>query len=421
MLEVFRYLQKKGIVDALYIIAPLKVCLLVWPLEVEKWANFNGLTVRVLHGTKKDKLITEEADIYILNPDGLEWFSKHTDEIYENSMLVIDESTKFKHSNTKRFKTLKKLLPLFCRRYILTGSPIPNGMLDLFGQIYILDEGASLGRYITHYKQKFFYPSGYNGYDWQLGDGMDEVIFKKIKPLIHRLDAKDHLTLPPLIIKDVVVELPKSAMKIYKDIEKEFITELKEGTIIANNAAVASSKCRQVANGGVYFSDPETGLFAKEYMHIHDEKIKACIDLVEELSGRPALIAYETKHDLARLQKAFPKAPSIGGHTKSKDVIKFEKDWNNNKIPVGLVQPASVAHGLNLQEGGEAIIWHSLTYNLEFYEQLYQRVYRQGQKKTVYMYHIIAKGTIDPVILRAIASKDEEQKSFLQIMKDEYL
>ncbi len=420
ILEIYRKLKKKGLVDAMYVVAPLKVCLLVWPLQIKEWSNFKDLKVIVLHGTKKDQLVKDEADIYVMTPDAIKWMLNHTNEIYENSMLVIDESTKFKHSNTKRFKYLKQFIKYFDRRYILTGSPIPNGMLDLFGQIYILDEGATLGRYITHYRNKYFYSSGFGGYTFRIIPGMDKQILKDIKPIVHRLDAKDHLSLPDLVVKNIEVELPPKVKVFYKELEKEMIAEINDKKLIANNAAVVSSKCRQIANGGVYIGDGKE----REIKHLHDEKTNACIDLVEELSGENVAIAYDTKHDLERLQKAFKVGkvlpPHIGGGVPSKSVIQIEKDWNLGSIPVLLLQPASTAHGLNLQKGGHVIIWHSLTFNLEHYEQLYQRFWRQGQTETTYMYHIITKGTVDATVLRALRHKDVVQKSALEYLKDEY-
>lgn len=417
ILTAFSDLQKKGLVDALYIVAPLNVCILVWPLEVAKWDNFKHLKINVLHGPKKDNLVQEEADVYVMTPDSLPWLLKNTEHLYDNAMLVIDESTKFKATNTLRFKTLKKVLKYFNRRHILTGSPVPNGMLDLFGQLYILDEGASLGKYITHYKNEYFYASGYKGYESILQNGGKERIMKKVKGIVHVLDSKDHLTLPPLITKDIIIELPKKVMGTYKDVKEEMITFLKEGKVIAGNAAVVTSKCRQIANGGVYIGEEPN----RETVHLHTEKIKACVDLVEELSGAPAIIAYDTHADLERLQKAFPKAPHIGGGITTTRVVEIEKDWNDSKIPVLLIQPASAAHGLNLQRGGRAVIWHSLTWNLEYYEQLYQRVWRQGQEHTVYMYHIIARDTIDETIMRAIAAKDVVQKDLLKMLKEDCL
>jgi SNF2 family DNA or RNA helicase len=326
-------------------------------------------------------------------------------------MLVVDESTRFKHGNTQRFKTLKPYLREFKRRYILTGSPAPNGLLDLFGQCYLLDGGAALGGYITHYRMEHFDPVGFGGYQWALKPGHDKLIEEKLRPLVMRLSAEDYLDIPPLINNTVTVTLPDAAMKVYREMETLLVAQVKDEQVVAANAAAATTKCRQIANGGIYHEG------GSEWSHIHEAKVEAVKELVEELSGKPALVAYEYRHDLERLQRAFPDAPHIGGGVSAAAFARIEHEWNRGEIPVLLAQPQSVAHGLNLQGTGAAVIWAGLTWDLEVAEQFVRRVWRQGQKETVVQHFIVAKGTVDEVVMRALARKDKTQSSLLAALK----
>lgn len=408
-----KILKKEKLVNKVLIIAPLRVCYLVWPKELAKWEDFKGLTMQILHGKDKEKNLYKEADIYVINPEGLTWLVKHNLKKLGFDMLGIDESSKFKAANTKRFKLLKLVLPIFRRRVIMTGSPSPNGMMDLFSQIFILDGGAALGRFITHYRNEFFYPSGFGGYEWKLQNGAEQQIQQKIKPLVLRMEAKDYLELPELIENNIYVELPAEARRAYKEMEDELFVDLAKGDIVAANAAAASMKCRQIANGGVY--DEEQGVH-----QLHMEKAEAVKELIEELQGTPALVAYDFAHDLGRLQKALGKnVPYIGGGVSPKRSQKIEKAWNAGEIPVLLGHPASVAHGLNLQNAGNHVIWHSLTWNFENYDQFNKRILRQGSKhKKVFVHHIIAEKTVDIAILTALKFKDNSQRSLLAGLKD---
>lgn len=395
------------------LVAPLRVCYLVWPKEIEKWKDFNKMTFQILHGKDKERNLEKPADIYIINPEGLEWLLQKNFKKLGFDMLVIDESSKFKAANTKRFKLLKTVLHHFRRRYILTGSPSPNGMMDLFSQIYILDGGAALGRYITHYRNTYFYPSGYGGYEWKLQDGAEKQIQDKIKPLVLRLEAKDYLELPELIENNIWVELPKAARHAYKEMEAELFIALKKGDVVAANAAASSMKCRQIANGGVYDE-------FRAVHHIHMEKAEAVKELIEELQGTPALVAYDFEHDLDRLLKTLGKdTPHIGGGVSPKRSQELERAWNAGELATLLAQPASVAHGLNLQNAGNHVIWHSLTWNFEYYDQFIRRVLRQGSKhKKVFVHHILAENTVDEAILTALKFKDGTQRSLLAGLKD---
>ena len=412
-IAAFKILKKEKLVRKALVIAPLRVCYLVWPKELAKWKDFDGLTMEILHGKDKEKNLHKPADIYIINPEGLEWLLKQDIKKLGFDILGVDESSKFKASNTKRFKLLKAVLHLFKRRIIMTGSPSPNSMMDLFSQIYIVDGGASLGKFITHYRNNYFYPSGFGGYEWKLQDGAEKRIQDKIKPVTLRLEAKDYLELPELIENNIYIQLPKLAREAYKEMEDELFVALKNGDVVAANAAAASIKCRQIANGGVYDDDHNT-------FHLHTEKAEAVKDIVEELQGTPALVAYDFEHDLARLLKVLGKdTPYIGGGVSPKRSAEIERAWNAGELPVLLGHPASVAHGLNLQNAGNHVIWHSLTYNFENYDQFVKRILRQGSKhKQVFCHHIIAEQTVDVAILTALKFKDSTQRSLLAGLKE---
>lgn len=412
ILGAFQVLKRKGLVENMLVIAPLRPAYSVWPAEVQKWDEFKDLKIVVLHGPNKDSLLCSDADIFVINPAGLDWLFKSMEGAPGWwDILVVDESTQFKHSNTKRFKTLKKYLPKFKRRYILTGSPAPNGLLDLFGQVYILDLGNALGRFITHYRNNYFDTPYIGSFVWYPRPNAPAEIYRKLQPLVLRMSEQDYLTLPPLINNTVEVELEPAALKAYYQMEVALAAEIEQNLIVAVNAAVASSKCRQIANGGIFHEGGE------EWSNIHTAKSGAVAEIVEELSGKPCLVAYEFRHDLERLRAIFPEAPIIGGGVPPHRFREIERAWNSGTIPVLLAQPQSVAHGLNLQGTGAAVIFHSIPWDLEVYEQLVRRVWRQGQKDRVVVHHIVAKGTIDEVIMQTLGKKTKTQQALLDALK----
>ena len=419
-LSAFSLLKEAGIVSNMLVICPLRPMYETWPKEIKKWDDFHNLKFVFLHGKNKnlDEKYISKNDIFLINPEGLKWLS--TFDKWPFDMLVVDESTKFKNNRSKRFQMLKLRLGQFKRRYILTGTPAPNGLIDLWPQIYILDGGEALGKYVTHYKRKYFYPLISNGrivYKWGLAAGSEEVISQKIKPITIRLDQADYLKLPKLVFKDYYIDLPPKAMKIYKEMEKHFIIELEKIKIVtAVNAAAMSMKIRQIANGGIYTNSK------KEWENIHFEKAKLAAEIVDELAGQRVLISYDFKHDRERLMKELKEFDPryIGGGVSATAAKKRLEDWNGGKYPVLLGHPASVSHGLNLQAGNH-IILHSLTWNLEDYDQFIKRLWRQGQDKPVFVYRIIARNTIDEVIIKALAGKSHTQQSLLDKLKKEYL
>jgi SNF2 family DNA or RNA helicase len=416
-LASFKILKSKGFAAKLLIIAPLRPCYKVWPDEIKKWKDFSDLSYTILHGKDKQKNLSLDVDIYIINPEGLSWLFDPRTIKPMFDVLCVDESSKFKNSTTQRFKLLKPFLSSFIYKWILTGTPVPNGLTDLFGQIYILDQGASLGRYITHYRREFFDQTGYGGYEYiPKPDAFNRVV-EKIKPLILQLSAEDHLKMPERINVNIKVDLDAGARAIYKKVEDGFYAEIENRTVVAANAAVAGGKCRQIANGAVYSTMDLEMSSKKSYVEIHDAKLDALEDLLEELGGKPVLVLYEFDHDRQRLLSRFPDAQVLGSGTSPKHLDEIISGFNAGTIPLLLGHPASMGHGLNLQESCHHVIWFGITWNLEFYDQAIARVYRQGQQATsVFIYHLVASNTLDEKVLKVLTTKDRTQQTLLSAL-----
>jgi SNF2 family DNA or RNA helicase len=437
-----KMLLKKKVVKKVLIIAPLRVCHLVWPAEQKKWKDFSGLRVIVLHGPDKDQLLQQDADIYVINPEGLDWLtqvvktrSPRTGKVsvsvdlkrfkkFGFDLLVVDELSKFKHTSSGRFKILKKIRGTFSRIWGLTGSPAPNGLLDLFGQCFILDGGRSLGTFITNYRMKYFIKD-HSGFGWDLTPGSDQLIYERIAPLVLRMSAEDYLDMPDLIENRIRVDLPEKARIIYDKVEADLFAAIDKRIVVASTAAVASVKCRQIANGGIYL-EPELEQLLKgfkpkrEWVNLHTAKIEALQDLVDELQGKPLFVAYDFEHDMDRIKTAFgDDIPFIGSGVNMKKTKEIEKAWNDGKIPLLFAHPQAVAHGLNLQESGSHVCWHSLTWDYELWDQFIRRIYRQGSKASHVTVHcIIARDTIDESIIGAIKSKRKGQNALFEALKE---
>lgn len=404
-------LFKTGHVKRVLVVAPIRPMYMVWPKEIQKWDHTSHLRYAILHGKDKESAVHDIAHVYLINPEGLKWLvaSGGLDKINPD-VLVIDESTKFKDSQTSRFKLLKPYLRQFKRRIILTGEPAPNGYMDLFGQMYIVDMGNALGRFITHYRANYFYPSGYGGYDFKLQHGAKERIQDRIRPCVMRLAAEDHLDMPELIFNDILVGLDAKSMETYKQFEDGFFAVIQDTAVMAPNGAAAGSKCRQVANGGVY----DEGHLA---LHVHDVKTDALRDLVEQLQDQPLLVFYEFQHDLDRIKKAYPNAPCLTGLTGAKlDAV--ISSFNKGDIPILLAHPLSGGHGLNLQESCHHVCYYGLGWDLDTYHQSYKRVWRQGQPSNrVFVHRIIAKDTLDEYVAKVLAKKEVVQNELNEALK----
>ena len=413
-LTAFERRKKKEPHLKMLIVAKLRICHMVWPKEIKKWGF--DYTCSVLHGNKKDKLFEDDADIHLVNYEALKWLAPKLKGANRGKYqwCTLDESSKIKNSAAKRSKMLHNLAPQFDYRLILTGSPTPKSLLDIFSQIKFLDFGYRLGRYITKFRNEYFYPTGYMGYDWQPFDNTEERITAKLKDIVIRVSHEEAgIELPKENAVIRRVQLPTKAKKIYDELEKDYVAQVEDETITAASAAVATNKLRQVANGGIFNAEHVA-------QSIHDEKTEELIEIVEELQGSPVLVAYEYQHDLERLLEAFPDAPHIGGGVKTAESLKIEADWNAGKIPVLLGQPDSIAHGLNLQDGGcHTVVFYALTWNLENYEQFIQRVLRQGNKaEFVTVIHIVAEGTVDEDVLVSLYAKDQTQQTFLNSLEE---
>ncbi len=422
-LGAFKILQNEGVVNRMLVVAPVRVAYNVWPAEVAKWKDFNHFKIVVLHGHNKTvaNLKDPDVDIYVINPEGLQWLlTKENFKLLGCEMFVLDESSKFKNTQTKRFKLLRPYLPKFSRRLILTGSPRPNGWLDLFGQVYIMDLGRALGSYITHFRNKYFNSTGFGGYTYVLQEGKDKEIQKAIKPYVMRLEAEDYIDIPKLIEPVIEVDLPPSAREMYDEMEDELIIMLDDGlSLEAPTAAAARTKCAQIANGALYTNPDGLEVRGKyDYINIHDAKLDAMEEFLAERNGSPTLVLYYFKHDLLRIRKRFGDLPSLSEVSPAKGKA-MEDAWNRNEIPVLLAQPGSVGHGLNLQSGqANHLLWYSLPDNFDDYDQTNRRLRRSGNENShVFAHRIVARRTVDVAKGFLLARKGRGQKDFLDAMK----
>lgn len=414
-LQAIKALKDAGQVRKVLILAPLRPAHAVWGPEILKWDNFCTLSYTVLHGPKKDERLKENTDIHILNFDGITWFNHAVTKLgkFEYDLLVVDEISYLRNTRTQRFKALSPLLDKFKRRYGLTGSPAPNSLLDIFGPQLVVDRGATFGKYISHFRNKYFYQTGYGGYEYKLLPNAEQQIYDALSGKVLRMAALDYLEMPELITNQIYVDLPDAAMKVYKELEVQLMATLGDHSVSAMNAAVAVGKCQQVANGAVYLDGTE-----KEIKLLHREKLTVVEDLVEEMYGKPVLIGYHYKHDLVALKEAFPDAPVIGSGITGDELNRIIDLWNAGEVPVLLAHPQSAGHGLNLQGAGHAVIWYSLTWSLEVYEQFVRRLWRQGQRNNIVVHQIIARKTIDEAIVKALDRKDGTQQRLLNAIKE---
>lgn len=411
-LGAFSILKRTGHAKRMLVIAPLRPCYTSWPSEIKKWAEFNDLRYVIVHGPDKEEALECDADVYIINVDAVKWLfdPDHRRWMKINAdILCVDESTKFKHTNTERFKAIKKRLVEFNRRWILTGTPAPNGLLDLFGQMFIVDSGAALGRFVTHFKNEFF-EQDYSGYNWIPRPNALESITERIKPKTIRLRAEDYLNMPELQTVDIKVDLPPDARALYRKMEKDFLVMLGDDALIAANAAVAGMKCRQIANGAMYTSAPM-------YEEIHDAKIRALEDLVDELSGQPVLIIYEFQHDYERLNRVIP-GPNLTG-TSGDRLVRLVEEFGSASVPLLYGHPASMGHGIDgLQRRCHHIILFGLTWDLELYDQVIARIWRQGQSSEhVMLYRILASKTMDEKVAKVLEGKDRTQRALSMALR----
>lgn len=387
------------------VIAPKRVAEDTWGRELHKWEHLEGLTVSKVLGTEKQRkdALRADADIYIINRENVCWLCENHE--WDFDTVIIDELSSFKSNKAQRFKALMKQRPKVTRIVGLTGTPAPNGLLDLWPQMKLLDMGQRLGRFIGAYRERFFLPDKRNReiiYSYKPKQGAEEKIYELISDICISMKAIDYLPMPEYISSNVEVEMDGKEQKLYDAMEAEMVLKVGADELDAVNAAALSNKLLQMANGAVYGED-------RKVIHIHDRKLDALEDLIEAANGKPVLVAYWFKHDRERIRERF--------EVRDIDTQKDIEDWNNGNIPVALIHPASAGHGLNIQDGGSTIIWFGLTWSLELYQQLNARLWRQGQKHTVVVEHIITKGTVDEDVVSALGRKDAGQSALIAAVR----
>jgi len=408
-LSAIKKLIDLGEIEKVLVIAPLRVAKKTWPSEINKWDHLKVLTYSVAVGTEKERedALDKDVSIHIINTENIEWYINKLGIYNHYDMLVIDEISKFKSISAKRTKALINVRNRFVRCIGLSGTPCSNGLMDLFAEYRILDKGIRLGKYITHFREKYFDPDKRNAnviFSYKPKQFAEEAIYEQIKDITLSLKAIDHLKMPELITTEVSVELDSIESNIYLELKKDMIVSLQDKEIDAVNAASLSNKLLQMANGAVYDED-------KQVIRIHDRKIDALEDLLEAQNGKSVLVAYWFKHDKERIKERFECREILT----SKDI----DDWNSGLIKIGLIHPASCSMGLNLQDGGSSLIWFGLTWSLENYIQTNARLYRQGQKDTVVIHHIITKNTIDEQVMKALQNKNVTQEALIEAVKAE--
>ena len=404
-------------VSKVLVIAPLRVAMDTWPAEIRKWDHLRDLDVSVIVGDAKTRTaaINRPAMVYIINRENTKWLVEYYEKNgrrWDFDCVVIDELSSFKNHQSQRFKWLRKIRPYVKRWIGLTGTPTSNGLMDLWAEIGILDGGERLGRFIGRYREAYFRPGAMNPhtgivYQYTIRPGAEEQIYRKISDITISMKALDYLKMPEYVSVTHEVQMSPAERDIYDRMKNDLIIPLEDGDIDAVNAASLSNKLLQMSNGAVYDENQSVRL-------IHQRKLEMLEDLIEAANGQPVLVAYWFRHDKARIQEYLK---SIGCETREIKESKDIQDWNAGKIPVALIHPASAGHGLNIQDGGHILIWFGLTWSLELYMQANARLWRQGQKNTVTIHHIITKGTVDEDVMAALEAKDVTQEKLIAAVK----
>ena len=395
------------------VIAPLRVARNTWGAEIEKWDHLRGLRYSVAVGTETERMaaLKREADIYIINRENVQWLISESGISFDFDMVVIDELSSFKNHQTKRFRALMKVRPKVKRIVGLTGTPSSNGLMDLWAEFRLLDMGERLGRFIGQYRTSYFRPDKQNGqvvFSYKPLPGAEKQIYGRISDITISMKSTDHLQMPELINSRYTVYLSEKEDSRYENLKKDLVLQLPDGDITAANAASLSGKLSQMANGAVYTDAGET-------VAIHERKLDALEDIIEAANGKPVLVAYWFRHDLERIAERLQKLKVPCSRLDTDSSI---RKWNAGAIPVALIHPASAGHGLNLQSGGNTLVWFGLTWSLELYQQTVARLWRQGQaSETVVVQHIITKGTIDERIMKALSEKDTTQAALIDAVK----
>lgn len=410
-LAAFKRLKDAGLARTMLVIAPLRACRLVWRQEGQKWSEFRDLKFSFLHGPKKADRLRDDADIWLINPAGVAWLCQHFNmRQLPFDIVAIDELTAFQNPQAERSKALRKRTERVPRKWGLTGSFAAKGYMGVFGEMLVLDGGAALGKYITHYRDQYFQVD-YNGFDYELMPGGAKRIEEKLAPYMFYMDEKDYAQLPPVVDNIIDLEMEPKERAIYDRMKKEMVAELPGGVITAANKAACYSKLAQMANGAVYI-DKAT----HKVEHLHDLKLDAIAELVEELNGVPLMVAYEFQHDLWRLRERFGKdLPYLGSGTTPAQEETWVNAWNANKLPIFAIHPASAGHALNLHEGGAMhLAWFGVTWDWELYDQLIRRIRRGGSKATQIFNHLLkVRDTMDELKMDALRDKDMTERRMM--------
>ena len=415
-LTAMQELFARGDIHKALVIAPLRVARDTWPEEIRKWDHLNHLTFAVAVGTadERRRALTVSSQITLINRENVPWLVEYLGKRFDYDMIVVDELSSFKNWEAKRFRALMKIRPSVKRIVGLTGTPSPNGYMDLFAEYRVLDMGERLGRFIGKYRETYFLPDRWgNGqiYSWKLRAGAEDAIFQKISDITVSMKSVDHLKMPECVMNTVPVHMDAHEKALYETLKDELFLRILNDDgikeIDAKNASALCNKLSQMANGAVY---GEEGHVA----HVHDRKLDALEDLIESANGNPVLVAYWYQHDIDRIRQRFPEVRLL----KSSEDI---RDWNAGKVPVAAVHPASAGHGLNLQAGGSTLVWFGLTWSLELYQQTNARLWRQGQKNVVTIHHIVMKDSMDEVMLKALNEKNVSQEALIDAVKAQIL
>ena len=395
------------------VIAPIRVASFSWPAEIEKWDHLTGMRYSVAVGTAAERraALKKPADIYLINRENVQWLVSDSGIPFNFDMVVIDELSSFKNHQTKRFRALMKVRPKVKRIVGLTGTPSSNGLMDLWAEFRLLDMGERIGRFIGQYRTSYFRPDKQNGqvvFSYKPLPGAEKQIYGKISDITISMKSTDHLRMPELVDSRYTVYLSETEREKYEELKKDLILQLPDGEVTAANAASLSGKLSQMADGAIYTDAGET-------IAIHERKLDALEDIIEAAYGRSVLVAYWFRHDLERITERLQKLKIPYARLDTDGSI---RKWNAGEIPVALIHPASAGHGLNLQGGGNTLVWFGLTWSLELYQQTVARLWRQGQEsETVVVQHIIAEGTIDERIMKALSEKDTTQAALIDAVK----
>lgn len=410
-LSAVKKLIEDFMVERVLVVAPLRVASTVWAEECRKWDHLRGLrAVKVLGSTAaRAAALRQDAEIYIINRENVAWLVRYFTEAHVNfpfDMVVLDELSSFKSASSERFKAMRRVRPAVRRVVGLTGTPAPNGLIDLWSQVYLLDRGERLGQTLGGYRQRYFNEGRRNAqivFNWVPKPEAEKAIYRRLEDLCISMRAQDYLSLPPCLNRVISVRLPREARQAYDRLERDLILPLRDTVIAAQTAAVVTGKLLQMSGGAVYGEDGAARV-------VHGAKLDALEDLLEAANGQPVLVYYAFRHDLQRIMERFPKARAL---STARDV----EDWNAGKVEMMLAHPDSAGHGLNLQAGGHIMVWFGLTWSLEKYQQANARLYRQGQMKPVTIYHLVAEDTMDEQVMKILSGKEKRQDALIEAVK----